>query len=349
MYIPSKKSLFLLCVFFFICSQNSAAAKNIQNLFKKVNPSVVEIKTLSVDTVAVAFDENEFVERLEMGSGVLISQDGKILTASHVVQSANEIVVKFIDGQEIPARILISAPWADIALLQLDFLPSLNKPTILANSDKVEVGEQVFVIGAPFGLSHTLTVGHVSARHYDNGIIGNFAQIEHFQTDAAVNSGNSGGPMFNMKGEIIGIVSHIKSRSGGFEGIGFAVTSNVAKEFITGKNFWSGIEGFMLTGKLAKIFNLPQDTGMLVQYVAKGSPAAKLGLKPSSVPIHIWDEKLYVGGDIILEFGGIPVADDMKTFSAVRDYLNSLNQGDKFIIKVMRRGNIITLTAKKDL
>src|SRR5262249_38699074 len=154
-------------------------------------------------------------------------------------------------GETIPARVLTSEPAADVALLQLDHVPSKSVTAKLADSDAAEVGDEVFVVGAPIGMTHTLTVGYISARRNPNKFYSGLSRSEFFQTDAAINEGNSGGPMFNMRGEVIGIVSHILSKSGGSEGLGFVVTSNLASKLLLERNpFWSGVEGVLLSNEL---------------------------------------------------------------------------------------------------
>ena len=154
---------------------------------------------------------------------MLISKDGKVLTAAHVVQTADTVSVEFPNGEIVKAKVVSSEPPADIALLQLERVPASAVVAKLGDSDQVGVADQIFVVGAPYGISHTLTVGHISARRTPGGEQSELGLAEFFQTDAAVNQGNFGGPMFNMNGEVIGIVSHILSQSGGFEGLGFAV------------------------------------------------------------------------------------------------------------------------------
>ena len=223
-------------------------------------------------------------------------------------------------------------------------MPDGVDPVHLGDSDELRTGEQVFIIGAPYGLSHTLTVGHVSARHAPATLSGSLVLGEFIQTDAAVNRGNSGGPMFNMQGDVVGIVSHIFSRSGQFEGVGFAVSSKTVKDLLLGRRMpWSGISFFGLSGVLAKAFNLPQETGVLVQRVASKSPGEKLGLRPGFLPAKIGDQELLLGGDIILEVDGIQVGDP-STEQAIRDHLVSLEPGAEVAVTVFRQGQTLTLT-----
>jgi serine protease Do len=205
-----------------------------------------------------------------LGSGVLISNDGKVLTAAHLVQSADKSIVEFSEGELIPASVISTASSADVALLQLERNPANYVAAKLWDSDKVEVGDEMFVVGAPYGISRTLTAGHVSGRRAMNRRNENTVPVEFLQTDAAINSGNSGSPVFNLKGEVIGIVSNIMSRSGGSEGLAFAATSNTARRILLEqKPFWTGIEGLVVDGNLARALNLTQPAGMLVQRVAE--------------------------------------------------------------------------------
>jgi serine protease Do len=216
------------------------------------------------------FPQQGLVSLNGLGSGVLISNDGKVLTAAHLVQSADKTMVEFSEGELIPASVIGTAMSADVALLQLERIPSNYVAANLGDSDKVEVGDEMFVVGAPYGISRTLTAGHVSGRRGLNKRNENTIPVEFLQTDAAINSGNSGSPMFNLKGEVIGIVSNIMSRSGGSEGLAFAATSNTARRILLEqKPFWTGIEGLVVDGNLARALNLTQPAGMLVQRVAE--------------------------------------------------------------------------------
>lgn len=163
---------------------------------------------------------------------MLISEDGKVLTAAHVVHQADAVMAEFANGEKIVVKVLGTDPQADIALLQLEHMPEVIKPAILDDSDLIEIGDRVMVIGAPFGLSRTMSSGSLRGRHDMSEQSEDLVEVEVLQSDAAANSGNSGGPMFNMDGEVIGIISSILSRSGGFDGISFAISSNVAKKLL---------------------------------------------------------------------------------------------------------------------
>jgi S1-C subfamily serine protease len=280
-----------------------------------------------------------------LGSGVLVSTDGKVVTAAHVVQTADKVDVEFIGGTVIPARIVASDAAADVALLQLEWVPPHIAPARFGNSDKTEVGDQVFIVGAPLGIDHTLTVGHVSARRQRNATYSGLVATESFQTDAAINRGNSGGPMFDMSGDVIGIVTHIYSVSGGSEGLGFVVTSNMAHRLLFEEpSVWSGLDGYLLTGKLAHALNLPT-TGLLVQRVANGSPAQRLGLRAGLYDIAIGDERLLIGGDVIVAVDGIALADPDAYERVRRRLADARTSGGAVRLSVMRDGLPIELTA----
>jgi S1-C subfamily serine protease len=279
-----------------------------------------------------------------LGSGVLISADGRMLTAAHVIQTADAVRVNFDGGENIPAKVLRSDPAADVALLQLEWVPTKVKPAKLGNSDEVRIGEEVFVIGAPHGLTRTLTVGYISARHDDARNPVGLSVAELFQTDAAINQGNSGGPMFNMRGEVVGVVSHIVSLSGGSDGLGFAVTANSAMENLSGAGaMWSGIDWIGLSGEFAEAFNLPQAAGILVQHVAEGSIGARLGLRGGSIEIMIDETPVLLGGDVILEVQGVLVSTDPGLRQRYRDALAGMKPGDRLTVEILRAGKRETL------
>ena len=322
------------------------ANPSVSEIFEKVHSSVVVIQTIQKELASQG--GRGFTSVAGMGSGVLISADGKVMTAAHVVQTAERVVVSFNTGEEILARVLASEPAADVALLQLEELPpaSAHKAR-LGDSDESTVGEQVMVVGAPLGVSHTLTVGHISARRFPNKMIGDLQLAEFLQTDAAINQGNSGGPMFNGKGEVIGLVSYIISQSGGSEGLGFAVTSNTARRLLLeSRGIWSGMHGVLLSGEAAEIFNLPVPAGLLVQQVASKSLAADLGLRPGSVRATVEDEPLNLGGDVIIKVMGIPLGNP-DSLPEIRAALVKMEKGESIRVTVLRAGKPVELSAGK--
>lgn len=331
----------LLITAIMIVTASVATAQSVKKVFKDVNASVVVIHTKQKGLPAASYPKPTVVQGL--GSGVLISADGKAITSEHSVKTADEIIVEFMDGELFTATVVAAEPAGDVALLQLDKKPMKSTVAALGNSDQMEVGDQIFVIGAPYGVSHMLTVGHISARHTQRGTIGEMFRPEFFLTDAAVNQGNSGSPVFNMKGEVIGIVSSSISKSGGFEGVGFVATSNMARwALLERKSFWSGLDGFLLTGELASMFNLPQSSGMLVEQVAENSPAALLGLRGGTTKAAIGDRVFLIGGDIILSVDGISLADG-DFYETIRARLSQMQEHDTLTMKVLRFGKVVEL------
>jgi serine protease Do len=327
----------------------ASAAPSLSQSFKRVDSAVVVIRT-SERVLAGQRSNAHEVRAPGLGSGVLISADGKVLTAAHVVQTADAVAVEFPGDVLIKATIVAADPAADVALLQVERVPEGVQPAKLGDSDKAEIGDEIFIVGAPLGMSHTLTVGHLSARRRPNATFGSMETTEVFQTDAAINQGNSGGPMFNLAGEVIGVVSRIVSRSGGSEGLGFVVTSNMARRSLFAEpTVWSGLEGYLLTDDMARVFNVPvAHAGLLVQRVARGSPAERLGLRGGDLPAVIAGEELIVGGDIVLAVEGIALGEQnayeniRKRMIDVRDHNGSLR------VTVLRAGVITELTATVD-
>ena len=334
----------MLSVLVLCCSANwtRSEAQQISETYRKVNPSVVVVhvqeKTPSVDP------QEGFVNLPTFGSGVLISREGKVLTAAHVVQSADQICVEFFDGQLIPAHVISTSSSTDVALVQLERVPANAVVSNIGDSNNVDIGDQVFVVGSPYGLSHSLTVGHISARYAPNNIFNLPGSAELLQTDAAINKGNSGSPMFNMRGEVIGIVTNILSQSGGSEGLGFAVTSRAASHVLLERRpFWFGLDGIFVDGNLANALNLPQTAGIVVQHVSEGSLAWRQGIRAGTLRASVAGEDMLLGGDILLEINGTPVTVD-GTLDQIYANLSRLKSGEKLTSKVLRAGQVIELS-----
>jgi serine protease Do len=316
---------------------SSGAAQPVGEVFRKVVPSVVVIRAKGRDVSA----SGGLTSFAEIGSGVLISSDGKVMTAAHVVHAMDEISVEFLGGETVSARVVASEPAADLSLLRLDRVPPAAKAATLADSNTVRVGDQAVIVGAPYGLSYALSVGWISARWPPNTVYKTMPLAEFFQTDAVINTGNSGGPMFSMAGEVIGLVSHNISKGGGSEGLGFVVTGNTARQLLLEKrSFWGGLEGQFLTDEQADILNLPpRTTGYIVKTVAKGSPADAVGLRGATAIATIGGEPLPVGGDIVLSIEGVQFS--AINFPRIREAMTRLPAGAKFKGEILRKGQVI--------
>ena len=262
-----------------------------------------------------------------LGSGVIVSPDGYIITNNHVVEKADEIKVTLLDKRSFKGRIVGADPKTDIAVVRID---ASSLPTLKwGDSEKLQVGEFVLAIGNSYGLSHTVTMGIISAVGRANVGIADYEDF--IQTDAAINPGNSGGPLVNIKGELIGINTAIFSRTGGYQGIGFAVPSNMVRlvmdqlvqrgKIIRG---WIGVTIQELTPELSQKFGLKKSNGALVSDVAKDSPAAKAGI---------------IRGDVILEFNG----KEVKDVSSLRNMVAQSKTGSEVSMKILRSGKEYTV------
>jgi serine protease Do len=315
------------------------------DIVKVVSPTVVNIsttKTIKNDTIPFSqLFESPFDELFEpfrtprehkepsLGSGVIVSADGYIITNYHVVEKSEEIKVILFDKQEFEGKIIGSDPKTDIAVIKINAkeLPAIK----WGNSDELQVGEFVLAFGNPFGLSHTVTMGIVSAM--GRASVG-IADYEDFiQTDAAINPGNSGGPLVNIKGELIGVNTAIFSKTGGYQGIGFAVPSNMVNSVMTqlindGKvtRGWLGVAIQNVTPELAKEFGLKRSKGALVTDVFKKSPAEEAGLQR---------------GDIILEVSKKEVSD----VETLRNIVAQSKVGSAVKMQVLRDKKTISLEA----
>ncbi len=274
--------------------------------------------------------ERGYYERRGLGTGVIVRSDGYILTNNHVVREADEVEVKLVSGKTSKAKVVGTDPKTDLAVLKIDADGLV--PATLGDSSKIEVGEWVLAVGNPFGLEQTVTAGIVSATARANVGI---AEYEDFiQTDAAINPGNSGGPLLNLKGEVIGINTAIVTRSGGYQGIGFAVPINMANSVMeslirTGRveRGWLGVVIQDLTEDMAKSFKFESTDGVLVGDVTKDSPAAKAGLK---------------SGDIIVEHDGKAV----KDVNQLRNLVAATAPDKEVTIKLFRDGKKESVVAK---
>ncbi len=313
------------------------------SVFEKVNPAVVNIATT---TLSMNF-WLEVTPREGQGSGFLIDKKGHILTNNHVVAKAQKITVTMADGRKIPATLVGRDPPSDLAVIKI---PSnhVDVVTHLGDSDKIRVGQKAIAIGNPFGLSHTLTTGVISALHRGIKTDDDTHMEDLIQTDAAINPGNSGGPLLNSNGEVIGINTAIFSLSGGYQGIGFAMPINrakyVATQLITLGRVarpWLGITGISITPGLSEGLGLTVEQGVLVVKVYRGSPAAKAGLRGGNREVIVGSFRLLLGGDIITAIDGHEIT-DMHELGRLMD---ELRVGQTVTMRISRNGRALKLKA----
>ena len=322
-----------------LCAVDPTNADEVSRAFRRVTGAVVVVHTFERRTVPTESAGGTQTTAAGLGSGVLVSEDGLVITAAHVVEVADRVEVEFMDRQRIVADVIASSALDDVALLKLTSPVHGVAPVKWGDSDKVEIGDPVFVIGAPYGLDHTLTSGRISGRRPHAAFVPNGPQGELLQTDAAINRGNSGGPLFDEKGQLIGIVSFILSASGGFEGLGFAVTSNtVHRVLIDNRAVWTGMSGVLVSGEVAAALQLPQPAGYVIQQVARYSPAEAAGLRPGRIPAVVSGQSLLLGGDVVLAVDGTEVDGSAERSRMILDYLAQRPPGTAVKLHLLRNG-----------
>ncbi|MDC0078604.1 Do family serine endopeptidase [Candidatus Pelagibacter sp.] len=342
-----KIKLIFITLFFILSSSIQSNSQSVPESFadlaERLMPSVVNIsttQTVVTNTNQLPFTfppgspfEDMFKEfgtpkerkSSALGSGFIIDEKGIVVTNNHVIQDAEDIIVRVNGDQEFKAKVIGADPLSDIAVLQLETKEKFT-PVQFGDSDKARIGDWVIAIGNPFGLGGTVTSGIISAR---NRSIGLSRYEDYIQTDASINSGNSGGPLFDMNGDVIGINTAILGRNGSI-GIGFSIPSNSAKlvidqliEFGETKRGWLGVRIQDVTQEIADVEKLDEPRGALVASVAENSPSDKAGIK---------------AGDIILEFNGVRI-NQMKELPAI---VAKTKVGKKVDVKVWRNQKEIT-------
>lgn len=325
----------------------SKASQAMAEVTAAVKPAVVNIssiQTIKTQAIQSPFFNDPFFRRFfgdefgnagkprehkqeSLGSGVIVNRDGYILTNNHVVKNADEIKVKLSDKREFKGKVIGADPKTDIAVVKID---SDHLPVVkLGDSDKLRAGETVIAIGNPFGLNQTVTSGIVSATGRANVGVADYEDF--IQTDAAINPGNSGGALINVKGELVGINTAMFSTSGGYQGVGFAIPSNMARAVMEslinrGKVIrgWLGISIQPITPDLAKQFSIKDEKGTLIGDVTENSPAEKAGIKR---------------GDVIVEFNGREVDEP----AALRNMVAGTLPETEVSLKVLRDGKPLSL------
>lgn len=354
-----RKSLFILFVLVFNSLQLQASSlPEFADLVEENGKAVVNISTLQKSSSAHPWDKlkeelgdelqipddspfNELFkhflgegggmphqqqESTSLGSGFILSENGFIITNHHVVDGADEILVRLSDKRELSAKVIGSDEFSDIALLKVE---ANDLPVVaIGNSDELRVGDWVLAIGSPFGFDHSATAGIVSAKGRS---LPRANYVSFIQTDVAINPGNSGGPLFNLDGEVIGINSQIYSRTGGFMGLSFAIPVEVAMDVVkqlkksgTVSRGWLGVYIQEITHEIAQSFDLDKPVGALVSQVIDSSPAEKAGFK---------------AGDVILSFNRKPILDS----SDLPPLVGRVPVGSKANVNILRNGKKMVL------
>jgi S1-C subfamily serine protease len=327
--------------------------ESINAIYRASAPGVVHIETTTrVQQPEDPFFGNPFgtaQTQRALGSGFVIDKSGHIVTNYHVVRAADTIQVSFSNNERIKAKVVGVDPSTDIALLKVGVKARALKALPLGNSDSVRVGDQVIAIGNPFGLDRSVTAGIVSAvqRRIEAP---NRLSISHvIQTDAALNHGNSGGPLLNAQGQVVGVNAQIETGGvgEGNVGIGFAIPINTVKDVVAAllkngkvEHPFLGIEGKTLTPSIARLFHLPVSSGVLVATVRKGTGAADAGLKPATNEVTVEGESWPAGGDVIVNVDGQSV----PTVERLIELIASKQPGDKIQVEVVRGTERKTVT-----
>jgi S1-C subfamily serine protease len=300
-------------------------------IYNQLNDSVVLIQT-----------------DLGLGSGFVYDLKGHIITNQHVIDGAESIQVNFLDGNISSAIVVGMDIYSDLAVIKVDPEATTLHPVVLGSSSDLNVGEPVAAMGNPFGLSDTLTVGIVSSLERTLDAAGGYVIIDIIQIDAAVNPGNSGGPLVNLKGQVVGVNTAIQSETGTFTGIGFAVPSDTVKREIdnlieTGgyKHPWLGITASGVNIAVADAVGLDKPQGIIVIEVTSGSPADLTGLRGATETVIVDGQEVPVGGDVITEVNGIHVI----TMADLVVYMErNTRPGDSVVLGIIRDGQDLNLT-----
>ncbi|MCW8832772.1 MAG: trypsin-like peptidase domain-containing protein [Colwellia sp.] len=321
----------------------ASAENTIQTLYKSVNPAVVELHVKALADPKPGQAAYKASVAGSLGSGALINSKGRILTAAHVVDKATEIEVVYADGTKTSGHVVWVESMIDLAMIQAVDVPDNIEPLKLAKRTDYQIGEQVIVIGAPYGVSHSLSVGYLSGIRDGKPIPATDITPRLLQTDASINVGNSGGPMFNSQGEIIGIVSHILSKSGGSNGLGFVVSIDTIHDIMdSDPGTFSGFIPFLLNEKQSYALNNAAGHGMLIQHVVPRTLADKLGFKGGNVSVTIGHTSLLLGGDILLAINGNKIT-DIESAIKIKQRMANVKKGDEISFTFLRAGEVNTV------
>ncbi len=320
----------------------------VSEIYRRAAPGVVQV-TSSVVTENPFFGEQR---GQSLGSGFVIDRKGHVVTNYHVIEGADEVFVNFSRDNALKASVVGVDPSTDLALLKVNAQERALPPLELGNSEGVGVGDPVVAIGNPFGLDRTVTAGIVSALQREISSPNGFTIDKVIQTDAAINRGNSGGPLLDADGRVIGVNTQIATGNTGEQGnvgIGFAVPVNTVKEVVGElvahgrvEHPYLGIGMKTLDEQLAKTFRLPVEKGVMIESVQPGSPAEEAGLRGGDTPVTVGGQDYVLGGDIVTKVDGKPVA----SADEVQELVAAKEPGDELRLEVRRDDATETLTVE---
>jgi S1-C subfamily serine protease len=320
---------------------------SVNEIYRRSAPGVVQVTTTSVQTVQPdpflsPFGFPEEQRQQALGSGLVIDKSGRIVTNFHVVEGAEDIEVSFSNRDSVKARLVGRDPSTDLAVLKVDVDARALTPLRLGNSDRVRVGDSVLAIGNPLGYERSVTAGIVSALHRPLTAPNDFTIDDVIQTDAAINSGNSGGPLIAANGQVIGVNTAIATGNTGARGnigIGFAVPVNTVRDVASQlidrgrvEHPFLGVAAQSIDQEIADVFNLPVEQGLLVVRVFDGSGAGKAGLRAGTTEVVVAGESYLLGGDVIVEIDG----KQATTPEDLREAVSAKEPGDKIDIEAYR-------------
>lgn len=337
--------------------ETSSKALTINEIYRRSAPGVVQVTTTSVVNLPTdPFFGNPFgpsqQEERALGSGFVLDKAGHVVTNYHVVQGAKTIEVSFSNNESVTAKLVGADPSTDLAILQVNVSSRGLAPLPLGDSDKLRVGDAVIAIGNPFGFERSVTAGIVSALQRAIEAPNGFTIDHAIQTDAAINHGNSGGPLLDAEGEVIGVNSQISTGNtggSGSVGIGFAVPVNtlksVAAQLIRSgrvEHAFVGISALPVQPDLARVFRLPASHGLLVQRVTLGSGADAAGLRAGSTQVMVAGDSYLLGGDLIVKADGVTVG----SLARLRDVLSLKKPGDHMKLEIYRGARKLVVDVK---
>jgi S1-C subfamily serine protease len=320
-------------------AQTTRTALSVNGIYRRVSDGVVEVTT-TTGASSSPFPYGGGGAQQAQGSGFVYDTEGHIVTNEHVVAGADSISVRFPNGATYKATLVGSDASTDLAVLEVNAPQKLLHPLALADSNDLAVGDGVVAIGSPFGLENTVTSGIVSALHRDIAAPNDFTIDDAIQTDAAINHGNSGGPLLDLLGRVIGVTAQIKSSSGGNEGVGFAIPSNTVRSIAsrlistgTIEHAYLGVAVQTIPSDAAGSLGVPQ--GVEVTEVRTGTPAARAGLEGANASKTVNGETYPTGGDVITKVDGHRVA----SADRLRELIDAKQPGDEIAITYVRDGS----------